>query len=954
MSSYLVDEKGQFYYPDDIFPLVLNPFPGLPISPLQKLQRIIGEYENHVDKAIMRKSQDSKQVQALFKWAREALDFAESQPGLPEHVINTATDIVQLISDTNAAGTKFKGAALYLIGLWYLFGLFGKNQDSLKAREYFLNAAKMGYSRSLYRLGSDFESTGDISTALSYFEHGVKRGDAACYYRMGMAYLRGHFGLNMDNEIGLKYLEKASVMSDPDCPQSAYIYGLILLGEMQTVIEMTPDEHQSHQGISALERSAWLGFVPALIRMGKEWQGGDKGYDASVALRYFHVASRQLQYAKFCNNSEEDDDTGENGTSEVEISKWMLCGSEGSFEPHEEWAFKFASIASDYGNPIAEFAIGYFHEVGIYVESDLPVAISCYKNSARHGCSDAIDRLQQLGVSADEWEREPEGEQKQQEQQEQELELELEQQQEQRQEQESQDHVPEVSLQRRLTRQDHERTLSLKGRGSIRSSRKPQPLKPVPSYKEISAFDFEHQSPLKSNSPPITPGSLPVMNKQPIPSRPIASNDNGNVVNQVITVGPHILPEVPISPFVIGGLQLPGSRDRSRDPSPQRRNKHQYSNSISADSVAVLPPISPMRSAQRVISTPVNMKDHEIPSKALNDLTLLEEMEDPISPATLKNQGNSNTPTMNNKPSISSLEPSLKSEPSIASLSNSSNQSPDTEPSSSSLNKQIIEPTPVHPGTPLSGASHESTPQVGSNVSMFSRASTLTSHSSWNSTNYQYDMTSGKLPPPQLPSSRNSNSPPPRSPRSPHSSHSPSPRSSAAESTIWSSSGNSREQMLQQDSSSWRPASSFETVPRPGSVFAQAGASLDKRPFSSGSMLSHYPPPPMPPTSPTPSITPSITPSMSASQVAVNIPVQRSPLAIGHFRQANEDDDDEIMPDNELTVRSNSVLQAPPPNKNVAAKTKNSKKDNLPPPAMTFEEMGVPSHREEKGDCIIM
>ena len=52
---------------------------------------------------------------------------------------------------------------------------------------------------------------------------------------MAMCYLRGHLGTEVDPELGMQYLYKASSTSDPDCPQSSYVFGLIQLGEIQGV-----------------------------------------------------------------------------------------------------------------------------------------------------------------------------------------------------------------------------------------------------------------------------------------------------------------------------------------------------------------------------------------------------------------------------------------------------------------------------------------------------------------------------------------------------------------------------------------------------------------------------------------------------------------------------------------------------------------------------------------------
>lgn len=432
MSDYLI-KNSDFAFPDGIFPPVPNSFPGLPSSPTEKIAKLSNDYQQYIKynsrELTLNGNSSSEDTQRIFRWAREVLDFAEYNYGLADQIIEASKSIIETIAATRS---PFSGPANYILGLWYKFGLFGKPVHTTKSFDFFLQSAQLGYSRSLYRLGSSYEMKGDIKTALIYFEHGLKRGDAACYYRLAMAYLRGHLGKAKDQVIGLRYLENASLLSDPDCPQSAYIYGLIQLGELDGITPSsgTSDKEvtQIELGLRAMERSAWLGFGPALLRMGKAWQNGERGFDSILALRYFHLASRQDQYARYNTSAAAVLGGGElGGVPEVEISKWLLCGSEGLFDSNEEWSFKFAKISALQGNSTGEFAVGYFYEVGIYVSSDLDKAIEWYKLASRHGCQEATSRIQELQGTK--------------------------------------------GLERRLTRKDHEQSLITRGKGSFNTKR---------------------------------------------------------------------------------------------------------------------------------------------------------------------------------------------------------------------------------------------------------------------------------------------------------------------------------------------------------------------------------------------------------------------------------------------------------------------------------------------------
>ncbi|KAH9947740.1 hypothetical protein B0H21DRAFT_736937 [Amylocystis lapponica] len=74
------------------------------------------------------------------------------------------------------------------------------------------------------------------------------------------------------------------------------------------------------------------------------------------------------------------------------LSKWFLCGSEGDFDKDEP----LAQNAAGRGLPSAEFATGYYEEIGVGCAKNLEVARKWYTVAAQHGNEDARERLQAL------------------------------------------------------------------------------------------------------------------------------------------------------------------------------------------------------------------------------------------------------------------------------------------------------------------------------------------------------------------------------------------------------------------------------------------------------------------------------------------------------------------------------------------------------------------------------
>ena len=133
-----------------------------------------------------------------------------------------------------------------------------------------------------------------------------------------------------------------------------------------------------------IEKAAYLGFAKAQSKMGLAYELCQLGceFDPALSLHYNALAARQ----------------GE-PEAEMGISKWLLCGFEGIFEKNEELAFTYARRAAQSGLATAEFAMGYFYEIGLQVPVNLAESRSWYEKAAGHGNKDAAGRLDGISRS---------------------------------------------------------------------------------------------------------------------------------------------------------------------------------------------------------------------------------------------------------------------------------------------------------------------------------------------------------------------------------------------------------------------------------------------------------------------------------------------------------------------------------------------------------------------------
>ncbi|KAJ5692096.1 hypothetical protein N7462_001519 [Penicillium macrosclerotiorum] len=329
-------------------------------------------------------------------WAQDALAFVEvaaqnearlsltqpPRPHTPQVERQLRTDAMNIV---NFLAGQQHPKAEFIKGMWLEFGKFGFRVDRKEAFRCYSRAAEKGYARAEYRIGMQFESSGEPEKAIRHYERGVSMADSASYYRLGMMILLGQHGQRQDYHTGLDYIRLAAQSCDQNAPQGAYVYGMLLAHELPQVSVpesfLPPDLNTARVNI---EKAAYHGFAKAQVKMGAAYELCQLGCDfnPALSLHYNALAARQ----------------GE-PEAEMAISKWFLCGHEGVFEKNDELAFTYAQRAAQSGLPTAEFALGYFYEVGIFVPVDIKEARSWYAKAAASGNKDASGRIDSISRS---------------------------------------------------------------------------------------------------------------------------------------------------------------------------------------------------------------------------------------------------------------------------------------------------------------------------------------------------------------------------------------------------------------------------------------------------------------------------------------------------------------------------------------------------------------------------
>ncbi|KAG6919399.1 hypothetical protein DXG01_006282 [Tephrocybe rancida] len=307
--------------------------------------------------------------------------------------------IIQIASSTAQPVPPYVAEAIYLRATFAASGAYPEHvqHNPRVAFRDFESAARAGYAGAWFRLGRDYENFSDVTHARDCFERGVKLGVESCAYRMGMAHLMGQLGLQPNPTLALPLLHRAATLATVSTPQPAYIFALLLLGEFASLQTPLPPgvfapfipggSTQVLEVRKHLERAAYLGFAPAQYKLGHAYEFAQPPFpfDPLLSVQYYSLASQQGEVE-----------------ADMALSKWFLCGSgagvgeEGGFDKDEALAFTFAEKAARKGLPSAEFAMGYYAEVGVGCPKDLQTAIGWYKSAQLHGNNDAAERLTAL------------------------------------------------------------------------------------------------------------------------------------------------------------------------------------------------------------------------------------------------------------------------------------------------------------------------------------------------------------------------------------------------------------------------------------------------------------------------------------------------------------------------------------------------------------------------------
>ncbi|KAL2261024.1 hypothetical protein VTK26DRAFT_4786 [Humicola hyalothermophila] len=263
-------------------------------------------------------------------------------------------------------------------------GLFGEPNNA-HAFTLYQSAAKLGHAAAAYRtavcceIGND-EGGGtrkDPLKAIQWYKRAATLGDTPAMYKVGMILLKGLLGQPRNPREAISWLKRAAERADEENPHA--LHELALLYESAEPNDVIlRDEAYAAQ---LFRQAAELGYKFSQFRLGCAYEYGLLGcpIDPRLSIMWYSRAAMQEEHQ-----------------SELALSGWYLTGSEGVLQQSDTEAYLWARKAAMAGLSKAEYAMGYFTEVGIGVPADLEGAKRWYWRAAAQDFPKARERLEDL------------------------------------------------------------------------------------------------------------------------------------------------------------------------------------------------------------------------------------------------------------------------------------------------------------------------------------------------------------------------------------------------------------------------------------------------------------------------------------------------------------------------------------------------------------------------------
>ncbi|KGO78345.1 Tetratricopeptide-like helical [Penicillium italicum] len=307
-------------------------------------------------------------------------DLEDTSPITHARLLRESKSILQRLADRSYP------FAQYYLGDGYASGLFSKGvEDHDRAFPLFIAASKHGHVEACYRTALCYEfgwgCRVDGGRAVQFYRQAASKNHPGAMMRMANACIAGDMGLGKRYREGVKWLKRATESADTQYNSGPYELGV--LHERGFGEDVFPDATYAAQ---LFTKSAELGHVEACYRLGDAYEHGKLNCPRDPALSiHFYTNAAQNGHP----------------LAMMALCAWYLIGVEPLLEKDENEAYEWALRAANLGLAKAEYAVGYFTEMGIGCRRDALEANVWYVKAADQGDERAKHRIATIRAAAE-------------------------------------------------------------------------------------------------------------------------------------------------------------------------------------------------------------------------------------------------------------------------------------------------------------------------------------------------------------------------------------------------------------------------------------------------------------------------------------------------------------------------------------------------------------------------
>ena len=311
-------------------------------------------------------------IEAHFVYAKYLIDAAKKiganspdQRAVRKYRDTLITESLKVIRRLATQGDAYADAQFFLANC-HGTGMLGLQVDHERAYHLYLQAAKQNHPAASYRVAVCNEigagTRREHPRAFAFYRKAASLGDTAAMYKLGMILLTGALGQQKNPREAVGWLRRAAEQADEENPHALHELGL--LHEMRDCIVVVHDEAYAKD---LFTRAAQLGYTQSQFKLGQSYEYG------SIAC----PVDPRRSIAWYTKAAEKGDPE-----AELALSGWYLTGSEGVLKQSDSEAYLWARRAANKGLSKAEYAVGYYAEVGIGVKQDMDLAKRWYMRAA--------------------------------------------------------------------------------------------------------------------------------------------------------------------------------------------------------------------------------------------------------------------------------------------------------------------------------------------------------------------------------------------------------------------------------------------------------------------------------------------------------------------------------------------------------------------------------------------